>query len=169
MWDGPTDAWTRLRRLYSGVVARATDETPSPAPDAGGAVEVVSAPFGRRLAAFVVDWVLSALVTYNVLPYDLYLGEGPLPRMVLGLPESSWAVLGVFALLNVLLVALTGSTLGHRLLGLQVWQVRPGPFPLQVVVRTLLACLFLPALVVGRDGRGLHDVAAGTRLVRLPR
>jgi uncharacterized RDD family membrane protein YckC len=36
-------------------------------------------------------------------------------------------------------------------------------------VRTLLLCLFVPAVVVGRDGRGLHDLAAGTRIVRLPR
>lgn len=157
--DGPTVA----------SVAPATDETPGPPPGAGDASEVATASFGRRLAAFAVDWVLSALITYNVLPYDLYTGEGPLPRMLLGLPESSWVVLGVFALLNLVLVSLTGTTVGHRLLGLQVWQVRPGPFPVQVLVRTLLACLFLPALVVGRDGRGLHDVAAGTRLVRLPR
>jgi uncharacterized RDD family membrane protein YckC len=113
--------------------------------------------FLRRLGAFAVDWVISVLVTFLVLPYDLYTGEGPAPATVLGLPESSWVVLGVFAATTVLLVSL------------QVWQVRPGFFPLQVVVRTLLACLFLPALVVTADGRGLHDLAAGTRLVRLPR
>jgi uncharacterized RDD family membrane protein YckC len=158
-WDGPTVA----------CVAPATDETPAPSSRDGDAAPVVTATFGRRLAAFVVDWVLSALITYNVLPFDLYLGEGPLPRMLLGLPESSWAVLGVFALLNLVLVSLMGSTLGHRLLGLQVWQVRRGFFPVQVLIRTLLACLFVPGLVVGKDGRGLHDLAAGTRLVLLPR
>ncbi len=157
----------------AGVTADRDDRS---APGAGsaeragaGAPAVVGAPFGRRFVAFVVDWVLSALVTYNLLPFDIYTGSGPVPRLVLGLPESSWALLGVFALLNVLLVSLTGSTVGHRLLRLQVWQVRPGTFPLQVLVRTLLACLVLPALVTGGDGRGLHDLAAGTRLVRLPR
>ncbi len=140
---------------------------------AGGQPPAATAPeapgFGRRLAAFAVDWVLSVLVTYLVLPYDLYTGEGPEPSTFLGLPEGSWVVLGVFALLNVVLVSLTGSTVGHRLLSLQVWQVRPGPFPVQVVVRTLLACLFVPGLIVLGDGRGLHDLAAGTRLVRLSR
>ena len=76
-------------------------------------------------------------------------------------------ILGMFALENLLLVSLTGSTVGHRLLGMQVWQVRKGTFPLQVLVRTLLLCLFVPALVTSKDGRGLHDVAAGTKIVRV--
>ncbi|MBM6400188.1 RDD family protein [Phycicoccus sonneratiae] len=118
----------------------------------------------RRLAGFVVDWVLSALVTFLLLPYDLA-APGEQPPLLLGVPESSWAVLGVFFLLNAVLVSLTGSTVGHRLLGLQVWQVRPGPFPLQVLVRSALAALVLPAAVTVR-GRGLHDLAAGTRIVR---
>ena len=63
-------------------------------------------------------------------------------------------------------MSLTGSTLGHRLFGLQVWKVREGAFPLQVVIRTLLLCLVLPAVLTSRDGRGFHDVAAGTRIVR---
>lgn len=118
----------------------------------------------RRFGGFVVDWVLSALVTFLLLPYDLA-QPGDRPALLLGIPESSWAVLGVFVVLNVVLVSLTGSTVGHRLLGLQVWQVRPGVFPLQVVVRSVLAALVLPAAVtVG--GRGLHDLAAGTRIVR---
>jgi len=81
-------------------------------------------------------------------------------------PQSSWALVGVFALENLLLVSLTGSTVGHRLLRLQVWQVRPGAFPLQVAVRTIVLCFILPALVTSRDGRGFHDVWAGTRIVR---
>jgi len=147
----------------------------SPADDAASGAPPATAPtpevpgFPRRLGAFAVDWVLSVLVTFLVLPYDLYTGEGPEPSTFLGISESSWVVLGVFALLNVVLVSLTGSTVGHRLFSLQVWQVRPGVFALQVVVRTVLACLFVPGLVVLADGRGLHDVAAGTRLVRLPR
>jgi uncharacterized RDD family membrane protein YckC len=148
-------------------VSPADDAASGPPPTATPVPEVPGFP--RRLGAFAVDWLLSVLVTFLVLPYDLYTGEGPEPSTVLGLPESSWAVLGVFALLNLVLVSLTGSTVGHRLFSLQVWQVRPGVFALQVAVRTLLACLFVPGLVVLPDGRGLHDRAAGTRLVHLPR
>jgi uncharacterized RDD family membrane protein YckC len=128
--------------------------------------ETLDAPFGRRIAAFVVDWVLSVLVTFVVLPYDLALDPGQQPALFLGIPQSSWVTLGVFVLLNVVLVSLTGSTVGHRLLGLQVWQVRRGAFPVQVVVRSLLAALFVPGLVRAGDGRLLHDYLAGTRIVR---
>lgn len=123
-------------------------------------------PFYRRIAAFVVDWTLSTLVTFVVLPYDLVLEPGQEPELLLGIPQSSWASLGVFFVLNVVLVRLTGSTLGHRLFGLQVWQVRAGSFTLQVVARSALACLFLPGLVRAGDGRLLHDYLAGTRIVR---
>lgn len=122
----------------------------------------------RRGVAWLVDWVLCALVVFGLLPYDLVLEPGSAPPpMFLGAPQSSWVILGLFALENVLLVSLTGSTVGHRLLGMQVWQVRTGTFPLQVLVRTLLLCLFVPALVTSKDGRGLHDVAAGTKIVRV--
>ena len=35
-----------------------------------------------------------------------------------------------------------------------------------VFVRTLLLCLLVPALIWDRDGRGLHDKAVGSVLVR---
>ena len=121
----------------------------------------------RRLAAWAVDWVLCSAVVFGLLPYDLVLEAGVEPPLLLGVPESSWALVGVFALENLLLVSLTGSTVGHRLLRLQVWQVRPGAFPLQVAVRTVVLCFVVPALVTSRDGRGFHDVWAGTRTVRV--
>jgi uncharacterized RDD family membrane protein YckC len=125
------------------------------------------ASFGRRLAAWAVDWALCLVIVFGLLPYDVVVEPGVEPPLLLGVPESSWALMGVFAMLNIVLVSLTGSTVGHRLLGLQVWQVRPGAFPLQVVVRTVLLCLFLPAVVTRSDGRGWHDSLAGTRIVRL--
>jgi len=36
----------------------------------------------------------------------------------------------------------------------------------RALVRGLLLCLAVPPLIVGQDGRGLHDRAAGTRVVR---
>jgi hypothetical protein len=35
-----------------------------------------------------------------------------------------------------------------------------------VLVRTALLCLVIPAIVVDRDGRGLHDRAAASVVVR---
>jgi hypothetical protein len=125
--------------------------------DGGAGADGATTPtFLRRLGAVLVDWILCQLVVAGLLRIDTTLGGW-----------QALAPLAVFALLNVLLVSVTGSTVGHRLFGLQVWQVRPGSFPLQVVVRTVLLCLFLPAVLTARDGRGFHDVWAGTRIVRL--
>ena len=111
--------------------------------------------FVRRFGALLVDWIIAQVVVVVLLRMDTT-GGGP----------AALAPVGVFALENLLLVSLTGSTLGHRLFGMQVWQVRPGAFPLQVVIRTVLLCLVVPAVLTSRDGRGFHDVAAGTRIVR---
>jgi len=40
--------------------------------------------------------------------------------------------------------------------------VNPG----QAIVRTLLLFLLVPAVIWDRDGRGLHDRASGTAVVR---
>ena len=110
----------------------------------------------RRFGGLLVDWVLCQLFVVLVLRIDTTAGG-----------TAALAPVGVFALYTVLLLGLTGgATLGHRLFGMQVWQVRQGSFLLQVVIRTLLVCLVVPAVLTARDGRGFHDVAAGTRIVR---
>ncbi len=48
--------------------------------------------------------------------------------------------------------------LDHRTVGL--WRA---------LVRTALIALVVPPLVFDRDGRGLHDMAAGTVVVHAPR
>lgn len=110
----------------------------------------------RRFGAVLVDWLLCQAVVTGLLGVDT--GSGG---------AAAFAPLGLFALVNLVLVPTIGSTIGHRIFGMQVWQVRPGRFPLQVLVRTALLCLFVPAVLTGRDGRSLHDVAAGTRIVHL--
>jgi uncharacterized RDD family membrane protein YckC len=76
--------------------------------------------------------------------------------------------LAVFAVENLLLVGTLGFTIGHRVAGLQVRSINgAAASPVQVLVRTVLLCLFLPAMFWDRDGRGLHDKAAGTVIVRI--
>ena len=60
-----------------------------------------------------------------------------------------------------------GSSIGHRLVGLQVVTM-DGAWagPLRALVRSALLCLAVPALIWNADQRGLHDQAAGTVLVR---
>ncbi len=145
---------------YSVVVPAPADPAPTdpwmPPASADAAAGPERPTFLRRFGALLVDWVIAQLIVVLVLRIDTTTGG-----------TASLAPVGVFALYTVLLLALTGgATLGHRLFGLQVWKVRSGSFTLQVVIRTLLLCLVLPALLTSRDGRGFHDVAAGTRIVR---
>ena len=127
------------------------------------------ATFPRRLAALLVDWVACQLIGYAV--FDVAWGATG---------GAAFVPLGIFALENLVLVSTLGSTLGHRLLGLQVHRMAgsPGaaaPGRIQLLgapgfgrgaVRTALLCLALPALVWDADNRGLHDQAAGTVIVR---
>ncbi|MCV2393769.1 RDD family protein [Actinotalea sp. M2MS4P-6] len=126
------------------------------------------APVGRRVVALVVDWALSMAVASIFWPEPGQSGV---------LAAQSWATLAVFAGSTAVFVSLLGHTLGHRLLGLRVVRLavdpegvrRPLPGPpglLAGAVRTALLCLVIPPVVWNRDGRGLHDLAASTAIVR---
>lgn len=117
------------------------------------------APFGARAGAFMIDVVASALVAglLNAL-------LDPSDR------QRQFASYAVLALEHVVFVALTGQTVGMRVLGLTVLRLgQPGRLPgvLPSVLRTSILLLTLGlAGLFSRDGRGLHDVAAGTAVVR---
>jgi hypothetical protein len=113
------------------------------------------APLWRRALGLLVDWVLAQLIA--VFAFGAELGAGG---------AQSFVPLGVLAVINVLSITAFAATPGQALLRLQVLQVRPGSFPLQVVIRTALLCLFVPAILSDRDGRGFHDGLAGTVIVR---
>ena len=121
------------------------------------------AGLGRRIAALLVDWFASLLVASVVFPHDAV--------------GRSWGPLAVFALENVVLVGSIGSSLGHRLLGMRVRRVATPPAEpvaddgrapgfLAAAIRTVLICVVIPAVIWDADGRGLHDRAAGTAIVR---
>jgi uncharacterized RDD family membrane protein YckC len=113
--------------------------------------------FGPRALALVVDWFASLLVVHFFWP-----------RLTYGSPQySAWALL-VFAVEVLVLVSLLQSSFGQFLCRLRVEALdgRRLP-PWRVLVRTVLLCLVVPALVWDRDGRGLHDRAAGSVVVRM--
>ncbi|NKY39108.1 RDD family protein [Cellulomonas septica] len=136
-------------------------------PDGPGAL----ASLGRRVAALAVDWTVCLLIAATFFPVErtgFYLTRG-----------APTATLLIFLLENVLLVGTVGFTLGHRVLGLRVRRaaVTPSgaaPVPdtgrppglLSGLVRGVLLCLVIPAVVWDSDGRGLHDRLAGTAIVR---
>ena len=113
------------------------------------------APLWRRAIGLLLDWGLVQLL--SALAFGAQLGAGGVQAFV---------PLGILAVLNVLSITAFAATPGQALLGMQVLQVRPGSFPLQVLIRTVLLCLFVPAVLSDRHGRGFHDAAAGTVIVR---
>lgn len=103
----------------------------------------------RRVGALGVDWLVALLIA-TLLPW-----------------ESPLVPLAVFALEQVLLVGTLGHSLGHRLLGLHVQREGGGDAgPVAALIRTALIVAVLPPLITDQGGRGLHDRAAGTEIVR---
>ena len=81
------------------------------------------------------------------------------------------ATLAIWAVQHLILVATLGTTIGHRIFGLRVVRddgVTPVGFA-KAAIRTLMIALVIPAVVWDDEGRGLHDRAAGTRLIRARR
>lgn len=112
------------------------------------------ASFGRRFGALFLDWALCLLIAYGLFARD--------PQTA-----ANWA-LGVLLLLHVVTVGTIGSTPGKRVFGLRV--ISEGRDRLGLgwaVVRAVLLCLAVPALIWDRDGRGLHDRLARAVQVRI--
>jgi uncharacterized RDD family membrane protein YckC len=110
---------------------------------------------GRRLAALAIDWASAMLIVFAFFPGTTGIGNG-------------WANSVAFAALQVIFVATTGGSVGHRLVGLRVVPLGGGYIGLwRPVVRALLLVVILPAIVWDSDQRGFHDKLAGTVLIRV--
>jgi uncharacterized RDD family membrane protein YckC len=106
----------------------------------------------RRLGALCLDWLLSLGITLLLFRQVAY-----------GSAESSFATLAVFATEVILLTWLISSSFGQRVLGLVVLRTDGSRLGLgRVIVRTLLICLVIPAVIYDDEGRGLHDRAVGS-------
>ncbi|GAA3021743.1 RDD family protein [Microbacterium dextranolyticum] len=115
---------------------------------------------GRRIAALAIDYVASTIVAMAFFGYNQF----ALPSEA---GATQFAPMLVFAAVNVLFLPTLGGTPGHRLLGLRLHLVGGGWVgPWRPIVRTVLLCIVIPAVVWDADQRGLHDKAAGTVLLR---
>lgn len=104
---------------------------------------------GRRFAAIALDWASAVLVSV------LFFDYAPL------------ATLAVFALLQTVLLVTANGSLGHLALGMRVVPLVGGYLGVwRPLVRTLLLCLVIPAVIWDLDQRGMHDRLVGTILVR---
>jgi uncharacterized RDD family membrane protein YckC len=105
---------------------------------------------GRRAAALVIDWGLSVLVSVAFFDY------------------SPWATLDVFAITQIVFLATAGGSVGHLVMGLRVVPLSGGWVGIwRPIVRTVLICLVIPAVIWDKDQRGVHDRVAGTALIRI--
>jgi len=109
---------------------------------------------GRRIGALIIDWAIALGLACLIWGYTL-------------LDYDGFVVLGVFVVLQTLLLAIFGGSVGHRLFGLRLIDLRGGKVALwRPVVRSVLLGLAIPALVWDSDQRGFHDKIAGTVLIR---
>jgi uncharacterized RDD family membrane protein YckC len=105
---------------------------------------------GRRIAAIAVDFALCFAV-YAVFFFG-----------------SSWASLAIFVVEQLIFVVAFGGSIGHLIFGMRVVTLQnrwAGVW--RPILRTVLLALLIPAVIWDADQRGLHDVFAGTVLVRV--
>lgn len=118
------------------------------------------APFSARAFAFAVDLLVCGVASGLINAF----AQDPTGT------QRQVAAYAVLALEHVVLVALTGQTLGMRLMSLKVLRLAdPTRVPgfVAALLRTLplLLTLGLSGFFT-RDGRGMHDVVAGCAVVR---
>jgi uncharacterized RDD family membrane protein YckC len=107
---------------------------------------------GRRLGALLIDWLLCVLIAR---------------AFFRGADVSVFALL-IFGAETWILTALTGFTVGKRVLGIRVARLDGKPVGLLwALVRTGLLLAVIPPLVSDRDLRGLHDRASNTIVLKV--
>ena len=120
------------------------------------------APMGRRLVALIVDWVLCELIVSGITRHNLFAG-GDAHYFA-----AQYGTLALFALEVWLLTAISGLTIGKRLLSIRVIRTDGGrPGFAWALLRTVLLLCVIPPLLADRDLRGLHDRASDTIVVRM--
>jgi uncharacterized RDD family membrane protein YckC len=116
-----------------------------------------TASWGRRVLALLVDWlaclgVAQLLVVADILP---------------GNPGSIYT-LGFFVLENTLFTALLSGSFGQLATRLRVVRADGSRLDLaRALLRSVMIALVIPPLVFRPDGRGLHDMTAGSYVVPL--
>jgi len=108
------------------------------------------ARLGRRIIALIIDWGIATALVWAFIH-----------------KQDGGIILAVFAVLQVLFIALLSGSIGHLIAGLRVVPLKSGWIGfLKPAIRTVLLCVVIPAAIWDVDQRGLHDRLAGTVLVR---
>lgn len=119
------------------------------------------APMGRRLGALIIDWVLCYVIASGITGHSIAAVTDSHYQ------AAQWLALLLFVIEVYLLTAISGLTVGKRLLRLRTIRTGGGaPGFGWAALRTLLLLVVIPACLTDRDLRGLHDRAADTIVVR---
>ena len=127
----------------------------------GPEVGFETASWARRILALFVDWFASTLVVIFALGGLQAWSDSR---------ASGFYALGVFVLETAVFIALMGGSFGQVATRLRVVRAngdRRPIDPLRALLRQVLIALVIPPLVYRPDGRGLHDIAAGSATVTL--
>jgi uncharacterized RDD family membrane protein YckC len=112
------------------------------------------ASLGWRFAALLVDWILCLLIAAPF--YDLH--------------RVGWPPVAILVLEYGFFIGLFAQTPGMRITRLRCVGYHTG-LPVGIpraLLRGVLLALFIPALIMDSQRRGLHDRAAGTIVVARP-
>jgi uncharacterized RDD family membrane protein YckC len=119
------------------------------------------APMGKRLLALLIDWALCYLIASTLVRHSIFTVTDAHYQ------EAQLVALLLFTAEVYLLTAISGLTVGKRLLGLRAVRTDgSAPGFKWAALRTLLLLFVIPACLTDRDHRGLHDRAADTIVVR---
>ena len=116
---------------------------------------------GRRLAAISIDWIAAYAIAFAFLT-----GGGSYSERIV---ETRFLTPLVFVAEYAVLIALTGSSFGHRLMRLKVVDFNHGGSPKvgQVLIRTGLMAVVITAITYDEDGRGIHERFSQTKLIKI--
>lgn len=120
---------------------------------------IETASWPRRILALAVDWFACLAVVEVLLRVGLLESN----------PSGIWTLV-LYVAESGLLTALAGGSFGKLLTRLRVVRADGSGRPvglLQALLRSVLVALVIPPLVFKPDGRGLHDLAAGSATVPL--
>lgn len=113
------------------------------------------ARLGRRIAALAIDWAIATVISLGFFSR----GEWQTDPLI---------TLAIFAVLQIVAILIVNGSAGHLILRMRVVPIMGGRLaPWRPVARTVLLCLFIPAVIFDKDQRGVHDLVAGTVLVRV--
>ena len=114
------------------------------------------ASWRARIVALIVDWAACMAVATGLFGSGVLTGSG----------WRAWMILTVFFVESAVLSALTGGSFGQLVTRIAVFRLDTRPLGFgRTVARAALVCFVLPALVIGVDRRGLHDLAVNTVVI----